>query len=173
MDNGKFLIISTSSGRMIGAFEVIDETLHNLYGIASELLAPGPLNTKNKLKLAKINNGYMHIEPVADEQNLKNEINKIELPILVIHIGDQRQVFDLTKEKDQYRVWKRFNTFNPKAITKKLGSEGWAKSYNTTVDMKKAENNLEYHKQQKHVEQWAKENGHHSPKFLLNLLRGV
>jgi hypothetical protein len=76
MNNGKYLIIAIGSEQLIGAFEVIDDQVHNLYGLAAEVLHAGELDSRNKLAISKLQNGYIKIVPADPEQakaeNIKN-----------------------------------------------------------------------------------------------------
>lgn len=69
MQPGKYIIISVNSVRMLGAFEIVDGSLHNLMGFAQEVLEPGELTLAKEHKIRQLVNGYVKIVRIDDHEH--------------------------------------------------------------------------------------------------------
>lgn len=104
MHDGKYTI-SSSSGKMIGAFEVVENEIHNLWGIAQDVLQPGPVNSDTMFALGKLQNGYIKIERQGDAELAPNDAGVHNTSSKEYHkqyAEDRKKVYDWAEANDHH-----------------------------------------------------------------------
>ncbi|EFX62180.1 hypothetical protein DAPPUDRAFT_337324 [Daphnia pulex] len=169
MKPGKYIIIQSDTDQVIGGFEVIGNEIHNLMGIAQGTITDGEITGKNTHEIQRLNNGYMHVEYL--EQN--DPRPKDHFIVLIDKKKNTKRIYDMHNKLDKDDLYYTYQSFSPDIIQAHLGSDFYVKGFASLGDIKREFRDMKHKHQMNYVTQWAKENGHHSPKFLYKLLRGI
>jgi len=169
MKPGKYIIIQSDTDQVIGGFEVIGTEIHNLMGIAQGTITDGEITGKTTHEIQRLHNGYMHVEYKGEDKLKAND----RFILVVDKINNTKRVYDMDTKNDKNDLYSQYKTLKPSIIQAHLGPDFFVKGYQNTVDIKTEFRDMKHKSQMKYVTQWAQENGHHSPKFLYKLLRGI